>query len=186
MTSSEIRLRLATRDDVPALATLIDASVRGLSAGYYTPEQIDAALAEVFGVDTNLVDDGTYVVACVGDALAGCGGWSRRRTLFGGDQRTVEREDTMLDPSRDAARIRAFFVHPNFARRGVGRMILDACEAAASAHGFRTFELMATLPGVPLYAAMGYERAESVDVPMSGGLVLPCVRMVKERAVASR
>lgn len=182
MTTDSVRLRAARRDEVPALAALIDASVRGLSVGYYTPEQIDAALDEVFGVDTNLIDDGTYIVACVGDGIAGCGGWSRRRTLFGGDQRTVEREDTMLDPDRDAARIRAFFVDPAWARRGIGRAILDACESAAAAYGFQTFELMATLPGVPLYTAMGYEQVEPVDVPMAHGLVLPCVLMTKRRA----
>jgi GNAT superfamily N-acetyltransferase len=179
VTAGGIDLRLATRDEVAALEALIDASVRGLSTGYYTPEQIDAALAEVFGVDTNLIDDGTYIVACVGGEIAGCGGWSRRRTLFGGDQRTVEREDTLLDPERDAARIRAFFVHPRWARRGIGRAILDFCEAAAAAHGFRTFELMATLPGVPLYERCGYEAVESSEIVLPDGVRLGVVLMRK-------
>jgi N-acetylglutamate synthase-like GNAT family acetyltransferase len=179
VTAGEITLRRATRADIPTLDELIAASARGLSAGYYSTEQIEAAIADVFGVDTNLIDDGTYVVACAGDEIVGCGGWSRRRTLFGGDQRTVEREDSVLDPERDAARIRAFFIHPAWARRGIGRAILDACESAAAAEGFSTFELLATLPGEPLYAARGYEPAEPVDVPMSNGLVLPCLRMTK-------
>jgi GNAT superfamily N-acetyltransferase len=180
---AEIAIRTATRDDVEALRALIDVSARGLSAGYYTPEQIEAAVAEVFGVDTQLVDDGTYYVAEAGDrsgVLVGCGGWSRRQTLFGGDRWKGDREDAALDPARDPARIRAFFVHPEWARRGIGGRILRACETAAAAEGFRRLELMATLPGEPLYAAMGYQAIEPVGISMSGALELPCVRMGKD------
>ena len=176
----EIAIRAATRDDVEALRALIDVSARALSAGYYTPEQIEAAVAEVFGVDTQLVDDGTYYVAEAGGRPIGCGGWSRRQTLFGGDRWKGDREDAALDPARDPARIRAFFVHPEWARRGIGGRILRACETAAAAEGFRRLELVATLPGEPLYAAMGYHGIEPVCIPMSGGLELPCVRMGKD------
>ena len=181
----EISIRTATRDDVEALRALIDVSARGLSAGYYTPEQIEAAVAEVFGVDTQLVDDGTYYVAeAAGNPglLVGCGGWSRRQTLFGGDRWKGGREDAALDPERDPARIRAFFVRPEWARRGIGGRILEACEGAAAAEGFRRLELVATLPGEPLYAAMGYHPIEPVQIAMSGGRELPAVRMGKDLA----
>ena len=148
-------LRRAVAADVPALEALIAASARALGRGYYTTAETEAAIVHVFGVDSALVADGTYLVAEADGALAGCGGWSARRTLFGGD-RFAAREDDRLDPARDAARIRAFFVAPAFARRGVGAMILNACEAAARSSGFSRAALMATLPGVPFYAAHGY------------------------------
>lgn len=171
-------LRLATADDAPALHELIEASVRGLQAGGYSPQQIDAALRGVFGVDTQLVADGTYFVVTDDDAIAGCGGWSRRRTLYGGDQ-WAAREDSLLDPARDAAKIRAFFVHPRFARRGVGTMILRACESAAAAAGFTRLEMGATLTGIPLYRAHGYIEREPAEVPLGNGVTLPIVRMEK-------
>jgi GNAT superfamily N-acetyltransferase len=177
----ETALRLATAEDARELRAVIEASVRGLSAGHYSPDEIEASLAEVFGVDTLLIEDGTYFVAAAegGACIAGCGGWSRWQTLFGGDGRKAGRPDSLLDPAKDAARIRAFYVRPEFARRGIAARILRACEAAALERGFRRFELIATLPGVPLYEAMGYERIEPFAIPLSGGRSLPAVRMGK-------
>jgi GNAT superfamily N-acetyltransferase len=171
-----ITIRAARLEEVPALNALIEASARSLSSGFYTPQQIEAAIRFVFGVDTSLVGDGTYFVAECEGVTAGCGGWSRRRALYGGDQRRVG-ETTFLDPASEAARIRAFFVAPSWARRGVGSVLLDACESAAREAGFRTLELMATLPGVPLYAARGFEEVESVIDTLPDGTPLPFVRM---------
>lgn len=176
--SSGFRLRRAVAADVPAISALIDRSVRGLQAGDYSAEQREAALGTVFGVDTRLIEDGTYFVVEAGTTLAGCGGWSYRQTLFGGD-RGAGREDRRLDPARDNARIRAFFVDPAWTRRGVGTMLLDACENAALAAGFRGFELGATLTGERLYRARGYSVVEHVDAPLAGGLSLPILRMEK-------
>ena len=170
------RLRVATSHDVPALHAVIDASVRGLSTGHYTSAQIESALRHVFGVDTQLVRDGTfYVVETDGQAVAG-GGWSGRRTLYGGDQHK-DADDPLLDPATEPARIRAFFVHPSHARRGLGRLLFDACHAAARGAGFGALELVATLPGQPLYATLGFTAVERVDVALPDGLQLPCVRM---------
>ena len=176
MTDDAYALRLARPDDVETLEMLIDDSVRGLGEAYYTPAEIDAGLRHVFGVDTQLVDDGTYFVIEHRAVAVACGGWSGRRTLFGGDQHKSE-PDTRLDPRTDAARIRAFFVHPAHARRGLGRRLYEACANAARAEGFSSFELMATLPGVPLYVALGFEPLEPVAVPTPVGVPLPCVRM---------
>lgn len=182
--SDEIRIRTARDEDVPALTSLIGESVRGLSVGYYSPEVVERSLVAVFGVDTQLVADGTYFVAERAGEIAGCGGWSKRSTLYGGDQAKTG-ADLELDPAREPARIRAFFVSPRHARRGVGRRLLEVCEAAAVAHGFRRAEMVATLPGEPLYAALGYVAAEPVDVDLGDGLLLPCIRMTKN-LVASR
>jgi GNAT superfamily N-acetyltransferase len=171
-------LRRAIRGDVPQLRELIPLSVRALSAPWYSREQIEAALEEVFGVDTQLIEDGTYLVA-EADGLVGAGGWSRRATLFGGDQRKGGVSDARLDPATDAARIRAFYVRPDWARRGVGRAILARCEEEAHAAGFRRAELLATLPGVALYSAMGYEAIGPLEAAMRDGLSLPGVRMGK-------
>ena len=168
--------RLATPDDVPALRALIEASARGLSAGYYTPAQVEAAVAHVFGVDTQLVADGTYFVVDAPDGPAAAGGWSARRTLYGGDQAKAA-EDPRLDPATDAARIRAFFVHPHWARRGLARRLYAACAQAAWAAGFRAFELMATMPGEPFYAALGFSLVERVETPLPGGVSAPLIRM---------
>jgi GNAT superfamily N-acetyltransferase len=170
------RLRLAQSTDVPALEALIDASVRGLGEGYYTPAEIDAGLRFVFGVDSQLVQDGTYFLIERDAVPVACGGWSGRRTLFGGDQHKSGADDR-LDPRVDAARIRAFFVHPDHARRGLGRRLYEACAEAAMARRFTVFELMATLPGRPLYAALGFEVLEPVAVPTPAGVPLPCIRM---------
>jgi GNAT superfamily N-acetyltransferase len=174
-------LRKATPADVPALTALIDLSVRQLQKHDYTPAQIDGALAGVFGVDSQLVADGTYfVVESVPEGvIAGCGGWSMRKTLFGGDQ-WIARQDSLLDPRHDAAKIRAFFVHPDWSRRGIGSLILEACEQAGRAAGFTRFEMGATLTGVPLYRARGYVELESLGVPLNNGETLPIIRMVKE------
>src|SRR5690349_2081463 len=137
-----IDVRIATRADIPALQALIIDSARQLSRGFYTEAEAESAIRYVFGVDTSLVDDGTYFVAALKGSLAGCGGWSRRNTLYGGDQRPVG-EASLLDPLTDAARIRAFFVAPSAARRGVGRALLDACTRAAAAGGFKSLTLMA-------------------------------------------
>ena len=175
----KVLIRQAIPADAPLLAQLIEASVRGLQTEDYTPNQIDGALATVFGVDSQLIADGTYfVVEAEGGGIVGCGGWSKHKTLFGGDQWT-RREDDLLDPGRDAAKIRAFFVHPAWARRGIGSLILNACESAATAAGFKRFEMGATLTGVPLYLARGYAALENLAVPLSNGEQLPIVRMEK-------
>ena len=172
-------LRSATLADVDPLRRLIDVSVRALSTGVYTPQQIDAALEHVFGVDTQLIRDQTYFVADVDRQIVAAGGWSARETLFGGDQ-AKGAGDGRLDPATAPARIRAFFVHPQWTRRGLARRIYEACESAARARGFTAFELAATRPGVPLYCALGFEAVEPVNVVMPGGLVLPCERMRRE------
>jgi GNAT superfamily N-acetyltransferase len=169
-------LRPAIDADVPALRALIADSVRGLSVGYYTPEQAEHALVHVFGPDTQLIADGTYYVVQTSHALVAAGGWSRRRTLYGGDQ-TKAGEDPLLDPATEPARIRAFFVHPAWARRGLGRLLFEHCLSAARAAGFRELTLVATLPGVPLYEAVGFVSEERFAVPMSGGIELPVIRM---------
>ena len=181
----DVVIRTAAIDDVPALRDLIDRSVRELQAGDYSPEQIAGALGTVFGVDTRLIADGTYYVAECEGRIAGCGGWSMRRTLFGSDHAAV-RQDDLLDPETDAAKIRAFFVHPDFARRGIGSRILQACEAAASQAGFTRFELGATLTGERLYRARGYTAVERIDVPLSNGENLPVILMAKSSSVAGR
>lgn len=173
-----ITTRLATFDDIPVLQQLIGLSVRGLSMGYNTPSQIESAIKYIFGIDTQLIIDGTYYVAQIGDVIVGCGGWSKRNTLYGGDQHK-EMEDPLLDPLHDAARIRAFFVHPDWARRGIGRHIITVCENAAQNNGFTRFQLGATLPGVPLYEVMGYHEVEHISQPMPNGEVLPIVKMSK-------
>jgi len=174
-----IQLRPATMADIPALEELIRASVTALSADHYTSEQIKSALRHVFGVDTQLITDGTYFVAEIEGQLAGSGGWSKRKTLFGGDQSKADGVDSLLDPDTEAARIRAFYVHPQWARRGVGSRILTACEDAARAAGFNRVELAATLPGEPLYAARGYEKAEAMELETPDGESLPAFRMTK-------
>ena len=172
-------VRVATDADVPALRTLIAVSVRGLSVGYYTPAQAESALVHVFGPDTQLIADGTYYVVESGGVLVAAGGWSRRRTLYGGDQ-TKSGADPTLDPATEPARIRAFFVHPAWARRGLGRLLFEHCRDAAHAAGFRELTLVATLPGVPLYTALGFVEGERFAVPMPDGLELPVIRMTRK------
>jgi GNAT superfamily N-acetyltransferase len=169
-------VRAAQPADVPVMTALIHASVRGLSGGYYTGQQIESAIRYVFGVDTMLVADGTYLCVEASSEIVGCGGWSRRQTHYGGDHAKHE-TDALIDPATDPARIRAFFVHPEWARRGIGRMLLDACVAAARAAGFSRLMLVSTLPGEPLYRAYGFEAIEPVDVALPDGVTLPCIRM---------
>jgi GNAT superfamily N-acetyltransferase len=173
-----LTLRRAVPDDIPVLRALIDASVRGLQAADYTPAQIEGALQSVYGVDTQLIADGTYHLVEAESLIVGCGGWSKRRTLFGGDHWTG-REDSLLNPAQDAAKIRAFFVHPKWVRRGIGSMILEACEKAACAAGFTRLEMGATLTGVPLYRAKGYVALENLDVPLKNGESIVVIRMEK-------
>jgi GNAT superfamily N-acetyltransferase len=172
-------LRLARESDVPVLEALIPVSARALQAADYSPAQLDAALGgDIYGVDRQLIEDGTYYVVEEDGRIVGCGGWSKRRSRYGGSK-TRGDPDPELDPAVDAARMRAFYVHPDYARRGIGASIVRACEEALAARGFGAVEIMATLTGARLYAAMGYAEVGRVDVPMAGGLVLPCVRMAK-------
>ena len=178
-----VHLRKAVAADIPRLREVIEASVRGLQAEDYSPAQIEGALQSVYGVDSQLIADGTYFAVEIpegdGMRIVACGGWSKRKTLYGGDQYSG-REDSLLDPARDAARIRAFFVHPDFARRGIGSLILDACEGAAIGVGFRRLEMGATLSGVAFYRAKGYVAIEEQNVPLGDGEALPIVRMAKD------
>ncbi len=190
---TNIHLRLALPADIPVLQALIDASVRGLQAQDYTPAQIEGALKTVFGVDSQLIADGTYIVAeansdgnqradqtvvKVEPMIVGCGGWSKRKTLYGGD-RWTGREDELLDPLRDAAKIRAFFIHPAWARQGIGGMILEACESAARAAGFTRYEMGATLTGAKLFSVKGYVAVKPISIPLMNGEVLPVIHMEK-------
>jgi N-acetylglutamate synthase-like GNAT family acetyltransferase len=194
----EIRIRKAVAADVPVLRQLIEASVRELQAEDYTPAQMEGALDSVFGVDSQLIADGTYLVAeartvnatlAVENAadgktpgskwvIAGCGGWSKRKTLYGSDH-WAGRENTLLDPKRDAAKIRAFFIHPAWARRGIGSKILEACEARAREAGFTSYEMGATLTGAKLFGTKGYVTIENIEVPLKNGLTLPVIHMAK-------
>ena len=191
---SNIHLRLAVPEDVPVLRELINVSVRGLQTKDYTPAQIEGALKTVFGVDSQLIADGTYIVAQAEPAaieragaknapseriIVGCGGWSKRKTLYGSDHWTG-REDALLDPLRDAAKIRAFFIHPDWARRGVGSMILQACENAASSAGFTRYEMGATLTGAKLFGAKGYVAVKPISIPLLNGESLPVIHMEKQ------
>ena len=172
-------IRLAVMADVPALEELIRASVSSLGAEFYTSAQIASALSHIFGVDTQLILDGTYFVAEIDNQLAGSGGWSKRKTLFGGDQSKSGETEPLLDPSTEAARIRAFYVHPAWSRKGVGSRILKSCEDAAREARFSRIELVATLPGEPLYTARGYEKAEAMMIETPDGERLPAFRMTK-------
>jgi GNAT superfamily N-acetyltransferase len=198
LNSTKIRIRKAVAAEIPILRELIEASVLGLQTQDYTPAQMGGALETVFGVDSQLIEDGTYFVAeakvvdgeskaeKAGEAknaraswtIAGCGGWSKRKTLYGSDHWTG-REDALLDPQHDAAKIRAFFIHPACARQGIGSRILEACEIAASAAGFASYEMGATLTGAKLFGTKGYVAVENIQVPLKDGLTLPVIRMAK-------
>jgi GNAT superfamily N-acetyltransferase len=172
------QLRVATGADVRALHELIALSVRGLMTKEYSPAQLEAALGTWLGVDTQLVEDGTYFVVEADNVMVGCGGWSKRKTPYGSDHRPG-REDALLDPKMEAAKIRAFFVHPDWARRGIGSMIMEECEREATLAGFTRFEMGATLTGVPLYERYGYRPVEEIELPLSNGETLPIVKMAK-------
>lgn len=177
-----LTIRVATPDDVPAAQAVIAASARGLQTGDYTPGEIESAIRNVYGVDSCLVADGTYFVVeeRITDAasIVGCGGWSKRRTLYGGDN-WHEREDDLLDPKVDAAKIRAFFIRPDYARQGIGTMLLAACEDSAREAGFTHFEAGATLTGVKLFSARGYRAAREILIPLGAGVAIRVTHMVK-------
>ena len=174
--------RLARRDDVPSLLPLMNAAIDELQKGFLDEDQIRSSHA-IMGLDNELIDDGTYFVVECGGELAGCGGWSRRATLYGGDH-SAGRDSAMLDPSRDAARVRAMYTHPAFTRRGVGRLIISLCESAAAAEGFTRLQLMATLAGLPFYLAAGFKPVEEVEDP-AGGVPVPLIRMEKAISVSN-
>jgi GNAT superfamily N-acetyltransferase len=177
--SGPFKLRVATLADTEELHTLIALSVRGLMPQAYSPAQLEAALGNWLGLDSQLIKDQTYFVVETYDReMVGCGGWSKRKTPYGSDHR-ANREDELLDPATDAAKIRAFFVHPEWSRRGIGKLMLDASEEAARAAGFRRLEMGATLTGIPLYARFGYVAGERLELPLEGGDVLEIVKMTK-------
>ncbi|MBV8804377.1 MAG: GNAT family N-acetyltransferase [Sinobacteraceae bacterium] len=171
-------LRKAIVEDRDALKALIDRSARELSKADYRPEQVEGALQGAFGVDSQLILDGTYFVVEDSATIVGCGGWSYRRTLFGGDQRT-QRDSGELDPRTEAAKIRAFFVDPAYARRGIGTLLLEKCESEARLRGFSRVELMSTLPGLRLYAARGYAGTQRIQYQLAGGVSIEFVPMSK-------
>jgi GNAT superfamily N-acetyltransferase len=178
--SSTFSFRKATLEDVPALERVIRESTRVLMRGDYTAAQLEAALGTAFGVDSELIRDGTYfVVEAEGEGIVACGGWSRRKTLFGGDGQQG-RQSELLDADRESARIRAFFVRPDWARRGIGRVLLEKCEEEARLAGFKSAQLVATLPGQRLYREFGYVGEERVDYPLAAGITIPFVPMKKD------
>jgi GNAT superfamily N-acetyltransferase len=170
--------RLATREDLPELRRLMERSIRALLGVHLDAERVEASF-EIMGVDTTLIDDGTYFVVEFGERIAGCGGWSRRATMFGGDH-SAGRDARLLDPEREPARVRAMYTDPEFARRGVGSLVLSLCEAAAASEGFTGVELVATAAGEPLYSKCGYVLVQRIDVPTSRGVTVPCARMTKK------
>jgi GNAT superfamily N-acetyltransferase len=176
MTNETLTHRLARRDDLEALKALMNAAISELQKAFLDERQIASSRA-IMGLDTQLIDDGTYYVVESDGQLAGCGGWSRRATLYGGDQ-TPGRSAALLDPTKDAARIRAMYTHPNHTRKGVGRLIIALCEEAARAEGFARMELVATLSGEPLYRACGFAAYENI-VDDRGGAGVPLLRMIK-------
>jgi GNAT superfamily N-acetyltransferase len=169
--------RIAQREDVPALKELMTTAIRQLQRGFLPPDAIEASF-DVMGLDTQLIDDGTYFVIEQDSMIAGCGGWSRRATLFGGDH-SAGRSAALLDPAKDAARVRAMYTNPSFARRGVGSLILKLCESAAMVEGFTRVELAATMAGMPLYRACGYREIEAFEADTRSGICIPLMRMGK-------
>lgn len=173
------KIRKAIINDQPEIERLIAGSVRGLSRDDYNEKQIELSIKTVFGVDTELILDETYFVAEADGKIVGCGGWSKRKTLYGASRYEFSRDSEKLNPETDAAKIRAFFIHPNWARKGIGTAILEACETEAKSFGFGSAEMMSTLPGVKLYSVCGYEGDERVGVPIGEGAEIICVRMRK-------
>jgi GNAT superfamily N-acetyltransferase len=176
-TANHFTPRLARLDDVATLRSLMDASMRVHLAAVLSPGEVDASFA-IMGIDTQLIEDGTYYVAERDGRIAGCGGWSRRSTLFGGDH-SAGRDAALLDPRTDAARVRAMYTHPDFARQGIGRLILELCEEKAAAEGFKRTELGATMSGLPLYRVCGYREIEQLRVETPSGVRVPIIRMGK-------
>ena len=174
-TRSRFLPRLAKLAELDELRELMALSIRGLVGAYLDPARVEASF-EIMGVDTQLIEDRTYFAVESEDRIVGCGGWSRRATLFGGDH-SAGRDARLLDPAKEPARIRAMYTHPDFARQGIGRIILSSCETAAAGEGFRSLELVATVAGEPFYLAGGFRIIERIDVPTSKGLTIPCARM---------
>jgi len=172
-------IRLARADEKPQLNELIRKSGIGLAAGFYTEPQAEAITREVFGVDSALVEDGTYFAIEAGGNVVACGGWSRRATDFGGDQ-NKSGNDRPLDPATEPARIRAFFVDPSMARQGLGAMLLEHCTRSAAKAGFKSLELVSTMPGEPLYLRYGFTPLERIELPLSGGVTVALTRMRKD------
>ncbi len=179
MSSAAFTIRPATRADIAILEALVERSIRGLAGGHYDPHQIDDSLRYLYGIDTQLVDDGSYMVVERDGEVVACGGWSWRRTPFGSDSAGDVRDAAHRASGRDAAVIRAFYVDPAWTRQGIGRMILEACEQAARARGFDRYELTSTAMGVAFYAACGYREIKPVDITLPDGTVLPHVQMIK-------
>ncbi|MDR6627891.1 GNAT family N-acetyltransferase [Caulobacter segnis] len=177
LAAKPLRLRLARSEDMPVLSALMDRAIGELLPAFLPPEGVTASY-EVMGLDTQLIADGTYFVVEDGEEIAGCGGWSRRATLFGGDH-SAGRDAALLDPATDAARVRAMYTHPDHTRKGVGRMILEACENAARSEGFARAEMAATMGGAPLYRACGYHDIEPFEAATSSGYRVPLIRMGK-------
>ena len=178
---TELTIRLALEADLPALRALMDRAIGELQRGFLTPAEVEASF-DIMGLDNQLIADRTYFLVEAGGQLAGCGGWSRRATLFGGDH-TSGRDAALLDPATDAARIRAMYTSPDFVRRGVGRLVIDTCEAAAAAEGFKRCEMAATLAGEPLYRSCGYELIEPFEGVTKSGARVPLKRMGKTLAI---
>ncbi len=176
MTNATLTHRLAQRDDLDALKALMDAAISENLKAFLDADKIASSRA-IMGLDTQLIDDGTYFIVQADGQMAGCGGWSRRATMYGGDQ-TPGRSAALLDPTKDAARIRAMYTHPQHTRKGIGRLIISLCEEAAKAEGFTKVELVATLSGEPLYRACGFEAYEKF-VDERGGTAVPLLRMRK-------
>ncbi len=180
--TTNFHIRTATREDIPALQSLIERSIRSLQKNDYAPAQMEGAIGHVLGLDTQLIEDQTYFIAetiASEKTLAGCGGWSMRGTPFGSDH-GPERSNVILDPVTDHARIRAIFVHPDFARQGLGTLLLDYCERQALAAGFTRFQMGSTLTGRTLYLLRGYKEQTQIDVPLPNGEVLPVIHMTRE------
>jgi GNAT superfamily N-acetyltransferase len=180
----EFSHRLATMADLSELKVLMTLAIRQLVGAYLDPARVEASF-EIMGVDSQLIADGTYFVIECQHQIVGCGGWSRRATLFGGDH-AVNRDASLLDPKTDPARIRAMYTHPEYVRRGIGRLILSLCEAAAAREGFHALELAATVAGEPLYAAYGFSVIERIEVPTSKGVAIPGARMRKQVTMSTR
>ena len=176
--TAQLTHRLASRADIPAITRIMERAIAELQWPFLTPEQIAASHLSM-GLDTQLIDDGTYFLIEQAGIAAGCGGWSRRATLYGGNHATTLRDDRLLDPATEAARIRAMYTDPDFARTGVGRLILGLCEAAAREAGFQRLEMMATRSGQPLYAACGYQVIKQVDRMAENGVAVPGAVMGK-------
>jgi len=177
--SEPVEFRRALAEDAPELRLLVEASIRGIGSRYYSPRQVESSLVHLFGVDSTMIADSTYSVATTSNQIIGAGGWSFRKTPFGGDQATDIRNAEIRVPGVDPAIIRAMYVHPDWARMKIGQMILTMCEFAARRAGFERLELVATLSGLQFYEKQGYKRQEKVDIPLPDGVVIEAYKMAK-------